>query len=374
MSCLYTALLPDSVQAALAEYHRVDVPVEKRKLPAGLTSLPKVLTLCGEDYKTEDDVFKVINEKYPFTSVLFKDFLNADQVSYALNKFKEETWGKEYRVMNYSHLEDKMAYGGLFQYGIDPDFVSPTSLTPIDGIWNGTLKNAYGSFVPISSENKLHRIFNFTSNSVVRDTSFFSWNTRKAVTTAIHANWPADTIAIQLAGRKQWVLMDSFEIKQTHKEQGLQWFAGYTGGVLYPSLHIDENFVSRLQIVTANPGDMLFFPPYGAHVVVTDPGLNVMTALRYENVMKGLKVDFKNQIQAALGYLFMNRFHTGGNQKFHHEMFRQVQTGGSSDETLEALFESPSLSTHSCKEGDQQPAAECLKDPLAAQCSQAGYA
>lgn len=156
----------------------------------------------------------------------------------------------------------------------------------LEGIFDGSQKDIYGTFVPVG-EGSLHELINWTSKKVVPDTSFFGWFTNRSVTTPLHANWPADTMALQLAGRKSWLMVDPYDMRSLVSEQKTSLYASPMGGVYYPNLKVDEHFQSVLKVAHQEAGDLFYFPPYAAHAVVSDEGLNVMSVLpRLELLLK----------------------------------------------------------------------------------------
>merc|ERR1712048_782977 len=68
---------------------------------------------------------------------------------------------------------------------------------------------------------------------------------------------------------------------------------------------------------------MLYFPPYAAHAVISDQGLNVMTALRFMNPAKGMKIHPWKTFQSVMSFTSNNawqsfRYHFGLNRYAAH--------------------------------------------------------
>lgn len=303
VSCPLTPFFPSVLQRMLVDFHVQPVPEAQKTLSADLDHFAPVTILHGN--YSEQDVLEVIRV-HPYSTVLIKKFADKDVTAELLKKFQDISGSNEYTLINDSHAEHQRL-GGLFASGLyadgNPwdDFNSGRRRLvngDLHGIWNGSAKNTYGAFVPVG-QGSMHDLINWTSRKFTPDTSFFGWFSKKFVSTPLHANWPADTISLQLAGRKQWVIVDPFDMKATLLEQHSALHAAGTGGVYYPNLKVSNSLQAKLRIANQEAGDLLYFPPYAAHAVVSEAGLNVMTALRLPNGKKAFKIHPWKTLQAA---------------------------------------------------------------------------
>lgn len=312
VSCPLTPLLPLFLQRQLVEFHVQPVALHEKSISAGVENLTAVTTLHG--HYSEQEVLKLVKDN-PYSSVLIKSFLTKDVAEDLMYKFKSITANKNYSLLNDSaNVDDRL--GGIFSSGLhvngDPwaDFNSGRRRlvqSDLSGILNGSAKDVYGAFVPIG-ERSMQNLVNWTSRKFAPVApSFFGFFTKRFVTTPIHGHWPADTLTLQLAGRKQYILIDPFDMKATLSEQRISLHSAGAGGVYYPNLKVDKKLTGRLQIVNAEPGDLLYFPTYTAHTVVSDPGLNVMTALQLMT-LKAFKIHPWKTLQAGIYFAVDNTY------------------------------------------------------------------
>lgn len=304
VSCPLIELFPASWQQSLVNHHVQYVPTESKSFGAEVEKLPHVVIMHGVE--TEESVREAIRT-YPYTTVLFKGYLNESLTAHVLKKFQNITAGKNYSLMQGKRTPQQRV-GGMFSAPLHTDGNGFEELvrrghgklveSTLDGIYDGSMKDTYGLFVPVG-EGSMHELINWTANKTVPDTSFFGWFSQRTVTTPLHANWLANTLSLQLAGRKDWIMVDPFDMKASLMEQGAPLYVSGKGGVFYPNLKLDKRLQSKMKVARQELGDMLYFPPYASHTVVSDAGLNVMTALRLLKFSRAFKIHPWKTFQAA---------------------------------------------------------------------------
>lgn len=311
-------LLPAKWQRALAAYF-FPVRLSPERFEDDVTfSAVKTIYTC----KTESDMLSTIMEN-PHSPLLFKQAFSPSQVEKKIDVLREMTAGKKYRFLDMSSKE----FGSLLVESLvntlwgrnlmrTTDPTDPTTYTAdisrvtfeskLDGIFDGSRVDAYAAFVPVGY-GKLGEIFNFRGRRCLLDFSFFGNLSRKAVTASFHSHWASDTLAIQLAGYKQWLVASPHDMKIIMKEQNFRMCASGKGPVLYPGLKITPSLVDKLRVATTEPGDCLYLPPYSPHCVITSPGLNIMSGINFvdsASLTKAFSLHPSWSLQAASDVLF----------------------------------------------------------------------
>jgi len=116
------------------------------------------------------------------------------------------------------------------------------------------------------------------------DSSFISHFKEPIVSTGIHAAPVAQTLSLQCEGTKAWVLWRSSDLDK----YGIYTVASPQGQVMTG----DPESILKIptKIAKVYPNDLMYFPPLYYHAVATNPGRNVMFAIR--------KVDRKSLIRS----------------------------------------------------------------------------
>lgn len=337
-SCPYVTLLPDSASDVLADLHTSEVPDQKRKVPSSIGRPDAVITVYG--YKTEHKVKEFIRS-HPYEVVLFKSYLDADGVSESLRKLRGITAGRKFKQDNLAICG--IQFGGLFDHGAICRQKNDYMMT-LDPIWKGLRKNYYvhGNLVGNQSQ-KLHDLINFKEAEVF-DSTYFGWLTNDTVTTPLHALWMVETMSFQMSGNKKWLFINPLDLKDVLSSQGSSIpYAGVSGEVFFPNLHLDNKLISHLKLAVTEPGDLLYFPPWSAHTVVTSSHLNVMTSLRYPSREKAFKVfPWKTAQGVMTNSIFGTQFHWTKESHYRIRM-RETGHGRGNDEVLEEMIKKMEL-------------------------------
>lgn len=285
----FTLFLPDRVQQWFANYHYPYCTQGKQYFDPDVEfELVKTVHKCN----TEDEILSVIKE-FPYTPVLFKNVYSQLKIEDFTKQFKEVTAGKEFPCFDLRPLK---GFGSFHTTGKDmtdeqwkQNFKHVHANNMMDDVWDNKIPDIYFTFVPVW-EGKLGDILGFTSRFSLADTSFIGNMSREAMTTALHSNWASDTLSIQLNGYKKWLIASPFEMKELLMKQNKgHTYASPKGGVLYPGFELTLEVQKTFKMALVEPGDVLYFPPYAPHAVISGKGLNVMTAIRFVDLTALIK-------------------------------------------------------------------------------------
>jgi hypothetical protein len=145
-----------------------------------------------------DDMWKII-EDAPQTSVLFKGALNATT----------QTHLRDFFMSQQKRRFPAVKYDDRYSSFHSMPFLGNRSKKRIPDIIHGKQASArdwYLNFVPLG-QGKLHEQIAAPPGSIM-DTSFVSHGSMARITTAVHGNWPGDTVSMQVEGRKVWMILD----------------------------------------------------------------------------------------------------------------------------------------------------------------------
>jgi len=281
-NCPFVCILPPFLQSFFVDLH-VRYPEEgATHVPSETPPFKAVQIVTG--VRDESEIFNHI-ARSPKTPILFRSYLCEEQIKAKLAEILDLVDGREFDAVD---KRDGFCFGNLMSdSGADVSGwenvrggKSPAIIkTTVRASLSGEIRDVYAAFVPVGN-GSLNRVLGIRDDHAVGDTSFFGYLSRKMVTTPLHANWGTNTLAFQLIGVKQWLLVEAEEMAITTRNQNTAIYAGPMGGVYYPNLRVTPELVSSMRLATCYPGDVLYFPPYCAHAVVTEKGQNCMCALR----------------------------------------------------------------------------------------------
>ena len=135
--------------------------------------------------------------------------------------------------------------------------------------------NEFASFLRIFGPDDYRKLLNAKpSDNFKFDSSFISHFDRKVVSTGIHAAPVAQTLSLQCFGSKSWLFWKSKDLDK----YGIYTVASPQGQVMTG----DHESIVKIptKIAKAYPNDLMYFPPLYYHAVATNPGKNVMFAIR----------------------------------------------------------------------------------------------
>lgn len=135
--------------------------------------------------------------------------------------------------------------------------------------------NEFASFLKIFSEIDFKDLLNAQpEDKFLFDSSFISFFKKPVVSTSIHAAPAAQTMSLQCYGTKSWLFWKSSDLEK----YGARPITSPQGNIMAGD---PESLVKiPTKVATVYPGDMMYFPPLYYHAVATNPGKNVMFAIR----------------------------------------------------------------------------------------------
>jgi len=146
------------------------------------------------------------------------------------------------------------------------------------------------------------------------DSSFISFFDRPIVSTGIHAAPVAQTLSLQCYGTKSWLFWKATDMEKFGIHPVATPHAMVTTGDPESILKIPT------KVATAYPGDLMYFPPFYFHAVATNPGKNIMFAIRKidgESFKMSLKISVRLTWEWILRYAHTQFYNKSGKKGFH---------------------------------------------------------
>lgn len=157
---------------------------------------------------TFEQMWSII-EQSPRSSILFKGLLNESTLTTLLGGFRRSTKA----VFKPPRLNRNSSY---FSSGISRN--SLNKQTTVKEIVDGTMPNHHIGFVPLGHRRDLlntntnapsaHPQKDKKTRKAINDISFAAYGQSATITTPNHGHWATDSVSLQVAGRKIWLLQD----------------------------------------------------------------------------------------------------------------------------------------------------------------------
>lgn len=181
------------------------------------------------------------------------------------------------RARRQSELKKKssimcITHCSTYAYGADADFQDH----PIQNVLADP--GLYASFSTIGEDVqqrllKESGIVMASDQKVVVEHAFVGNFKKTAITATLHAAITARSMSVQFTGSKTWMFISP--------EDYMGHFGGWpTNAGSYPTRMPAKDSSIGVFLYKSEPGDVVFFPPAMAHMVVTHPGPNVMVNFR----------------------------------------------------------------------------------------------
>jgi len=140
--------------------------------------------------------------------------------------------------------------------------------------------------------------------NVLRDTNFVSNFPQDVLGTAIHGAPMAESFSIMYVGRKLWLMapphnMEKFDALSTPPTMLLK-------GSEKQYFDMLKTEGTPLHYAAQEEGDMLFFPPFWGHAVITKAGPNVMLNFRKMSLMRPFMNNPFRFFEAVMSSIVMN--------------------------------------------------------------------
>merc|ERR1719436_1745771 len=156
-----------------------------------------------------------------------------------------------------------------------------------ESILSETGRNFLGSFAKFDPRTMAFLETQLRTPGVLGSSNFdhaFLSNTKQFLTTAfLHANPMTTSMAIQYVGKKTWFFIRAADFLS---DDG---FGAVPSAPLMVSKHAPKRSTMDVFLYTSEPGDILFFPPNYAHLVVTHSGPNIMVNYRKFHILNFLQ-------------------------------------------------------------------------------------
>jgi len=244
-----------------ADYWAAD-PMLSEVLPTNITQLSDIFHPKG----------------YP---VVVENYVDAPDFPSLAARLLKENRGKKIRVLNFgmktalneSHMSN-CASGGPFAE-------EPVMMNFEDFIQNmEDMDDLYAGFETITDIEVVNDLLGGTDFRELvpnyKQNNLFFANFRRTLLSAGFHCAPIDSLAIQITGKKTWFLASP---------EQLAALTNIPLPTFFPIGLNDDDLldqVKEFRIVTAGPGDALYFGPNWCHAVITHQGPNIMFNMRYD--------------------------------------------------------------------------------------------
>lgn len=140
--------------------------------------------------------------------------------------------------------------------------------------------------------------------NVFRDTNFVSHFPQDVLGTPIHGAPMAESYSIQYVGRKLWAMAPPHHMERFDALSTPPTLLMKGSEKIYFDMLKKEG--APLYIAAQEEGDMLFFPPFWGHAVVTKAGPNVMLNFRRPSLLRPFIANPFRWLEALVSGIVMN--------------------------------------------------------------------
>lgn len=212
------------------------------------------------------------------------------------------------RVLNRLVRENKTLNVGVYNVSGEFDFMRGSKFTRA-GIAKKQVSEVmrdnspyFASFEPFLERDEIHEIAgDVVSGKTLFDTNFMSHFNDTVVTAGIHGAAVITSWSLQMMGSKSWFLWSPEESRKMHNS----WWARTTLNAWGGELEAYSRPTYKLKV---EAGDVLAFPPYWMHAVITHPGPNLMLNLRTNIGWVPFGGDFLCGARIAVSFPFIALF------------------------------------------------------------------
>lgn len=208
--------------------------------------------------------------------ILSRNYVEKFDIEPLLERLLEANNGKKLRVFNFT---EKLGTNHISACGGLPKKMENMNFEDFAGNLEG-MKNLYAGFESLTDIQVINELFGHGVDfsklhpGYKQNNIFFSNFQETLMSAGMHCS-PIDSLAVQLVGKKTWLLASP---EQLSKLPSIPLPTFFPVG-LNDDQTIDA--VKHFIVVKAGPGDALYFGPNWCHAVISHEGPNVMFNLRY---------------------------------------------------------------------------------------------
>jgi len=214
--------------------------------------------------------------------ILVRNYVDPPSEKFILDTLIEKNKGRPIRVLDWRNRTENHispACGGVPKNKITMNFEEYAAKLE-------SVRNLYAGFEKLTDAEVVSKFLGFQMEDIIpgqykQNNLFLSNFDRTLMSAGLHCA-PIDSVAIQLVGKKTWLLASPDQLAEV-KAIPMPTF--------FPlSMTDDELFTkfSEFRVVEAGPGDALYFGPNWCHAVITHEGTNVMFNARFNARQKFL--------------------------------------------------------------------------------------
>ena len=295
--------------------------------PVMPSDAPNDITPVAEVYGVHD--YASTRDYYGNEVVIFRNYTDCkstfDNVVFPRRKDQVDT---------YTKIEYLDKPGNPYRPGVTKrDFVDRT----LAEVLKRKDPNEFASFLRIFSDIDFKDLLKAKpDDDFAFDSSFISFFKKPVVSTGIHAAPVAQTLSLQCYGTKSWLFWKSSDLRK-HK---IYPVASPQGQVMSG----DPESILKIptKVATIYPGDLMYFPPLYFHAVSTNPGKNVMFAIRKidrESLVRSTIISPRLTFNWIFRYIHTQFYNKSGKAGFHNNKERFPFKEAIYTEVVEKQFE-----------------------------------